>query len=242
MVLIDLDAMPDLCRLHPLWSSHLPAPAWVRRADYLGDPAVPLATAVRDLVEARTGARPAGPIALLTNPRTWGWMFKPISCYFCFDREGVQVEHMVAEVTNTPWLERHCYVVGPPGTHRVAKAMHVSPFLGMGLEYRLDYSRPGPEFDISFTVSGRDGPQLFAGMKLTRHVADRKSLGRLVWSPGGGTIGVSIGIYRQAVALWRKGFRFHPHPKAAQQVDGGLHEEEAQWTHYQRGGNHARTG
>ncbi|HEY2565314.1 MAG TPA: DUF1365 domain-containing protein [Acidimicrobiales bacterium] len=212
MALIDLDAVSDLCRLHPLWSAHLPAPVWVRRADYLGDPEVPLAIAVRDLVESRTGTRPAGPITLLTNPRTWGWLFNPISCYFCFDREGTLIEHMVAEVTNTPWHERHCYVVGPPGTHRLTKAMHVSPFLEMGLEYRLDYSEPRTQFAITFTVSGPDGPHLYAGMKLTRRVADRSSLGHLVWSPRGGTIGVSMGIYRQALALWRKGVCFHPHP------------------------------
>jgi uncharacterized protein len=243
MALIDLDAVADLCRLHPLWSAHLPAPVWVRRPDYLGDPAVPLAIAVRDLVEARTGTRPSGSIALLTNPRTWGWLFNPISCYFCFDRTGTQVEYMVAEVTNTPWHERHCYVVGPPGTHRLTKAMHVSPFLEMGLAYKLDYSEPRTQFDITFTVSGSDGPQLYAAMKLTRRVADRSSLGHLVWSPRGGTIGVSVGIYRQALALWRRGVRFHPHPPPATQVElEDLHGERTTWSNHQRGGTHARTG
>lgn len=240
MALIDLDAVADLCRLHPLWSSHLPAPVWVRRGDYLGDTAVPLAAAVRDQVEARFGTRPAGPIALLTNPRTWGWLFNPISCYFCFDQAGSRVEHMVAEVTNTPWHEQHCYVVGPPGNHRLTKLMHVSPFLGMGLEYRLDYSDPGQELAVTFTVSGLDGPQLFAGMRLTRRVADRNSLGRMVWSPGGGTIGVSIGIYRQALSLWRKGVRFHPHPHGETLKD--LHRQRTTWSNPQPGGTDAPTG
>ena len=56
---------------------------WFRRADFLGDPTVPLDEAVRDLVEERTGRRPTGPVALLANLRTWGWLFNPISLYFC---------------------------------------------------------------------------------------------------------------------------------------------------------------
>lgn len=43
---------------------------------------------------------------MLGHPRTWGWLFNPITCYFCFDPEGTSVEWLVAEVTNTPWHER----------------------------------------------------------------------------------------------------------------------------------------
>ena len=55
---VDLDELPRLFKGRWLWSARRPAPAWFRRADYLGDPAVPLADAVRDLVEERTGRRP----------------------------------------------------------------------------------------------------------------------------------------------------------------------------------------
>ena len=212
MALIDLGEVDDLCRLHPLWSAHRPAPVWFRRADYLGDDALPLDRAVADLVAQRTGTRPSGPIAVLTNPRTWGWLFNPISCYFCFDPEGTRVEWTAIEVTNTPWHERHCYVVGAPGVHELTKVVHVSPFLGMDLSYRLAYSEPGEELAINFTVGGPDGPQLDAGVSLERRPADRRSLSRVAWAPGQGTMGVSFGIYRQALALWRKGTRVHPHP------------------------------
>ena len=88
-----------------------PAPAWFRRADYLGDPAVPLDQAVLDLVEERTGRRPDGPVRLLTSVRTFGHVFNPVSFYYCFDRGGEQVQAVVAEVTNTPWGERHTYAL-----------------------------------------------------------------------------------------------------------------------------------
>lgn len=215
MVMVDLDGVDELCRVHPLWSARHPAPVWFRRRDFLGDPAVPLGTAVRDLVEQRTGHRPTGPVTLLTNPRTWGWMFNPVSFYFVYDGSRDRVEHLVAEVTNTPWLERHCYVVGPPGVHEFPKELHVSPFLGMDQLYRLDYTDPDEKLEVRFTVSGPDGPVLFAGVSLVRHVADRRSLGKMVWAPGGGPAGVSMGIYRQALALARKGTPFHAHPRAA---------------------------
>ena len=72
---------------------------------------MPLADAVRDLVEERTGARPAGPIRLLTHLRSFGHCFNPVSFYYCFDPAGERVEAVVAEVTNTPWGERHAYVL-----------------------------------------------------------------------------------------------------------------------------------
>jgi DUF1365 family protein len=213
MPLVDLDEVDALCRLHPLWSAHHPAPVRFRREDYLGPPSVPLDVAVRDLVEDRTGTRPTGPIAVLTNPRTWGWLFNPISCYFCFDAAGDAVEAMVAEVTNTPWHERHAYVVGGPGEHRMDKVLHVSPFLPMEQTYRLTYTAPGDELRVHFTVEGADGPALAAGMVLRRRPATRRSLGAVLRFPARGTVGTSAGIYRQALALRRAGATFHPHPR-----------------------------
>ena len=82
-----------------------------RRRDYLGDPAVPLHRAVRDVVEDQTGARPEGPIRLLTQLRSFGHCFNPVSFYYCFEPGGERVQALVAEVTNTPWGERHAYVI-----------------------------------------------------------------------------------------------------------------------------------
>ena len=95
-----------------LWSARRPALAWFRRADYLGDPAIPLADAVRALVRERTGTRPEGPIRLLTHLRYFGHCFNPVSFYYCFDAAcRAASQAVVAEVTNTPWGERHAYVM-----------------------------------------------------------------------------------------------------------------------------------
>src|SRR3954452_11091727 len=122
-----------------------------RPEDYLGE------TAVRDLVQQRTGTRPDGPIGLLTNLRTLGRCFNPVSFYYCFDAAGQHVEAVVAEVTNTPWGERHAYVLSDEGA---AKQLHVSPFFGMTQHYDWSASAPGEELVVRI-ANREDGRQVF---------------------------------------------------------------------------------
>ncbi len=66
---------------------------------------------MRALVASRLGTRPAGPIRLLTHPRYAGYVFNPLSLFYCFDAAGERIDTVVADVTNTPWGERHQYVL-----------------------------------------------------------------------------------------------------------------------------------
>src|ERR1700729_4207582 len=152
MAYLDLDELPECFDGRMLWSARRPAVAWFRRADYLGDPDVPLADAVRELVRERTGVRPDGPIRLLTHLRYFGKSFNPVSFYYCFDEHGEQVKAVVADVTNTPWGEHHAYVMGVDkaadhGTATVMrgqfeKQLHVSPLMGMDQVYDWRLSKP----------------------------------------------------------------------------------------------------
>ena len=114
MIYLDLGALDRGFRGRWLWSARRTALARFDRADRLGDPALPLERSVRDLVESRSGRRPAGPIRLLTHLRYFGYCFNPVSFYYCFDVAGERIEHMVAEVNNTPWGEQHWYVLSEP--------------------------------------------------------------------------------------------------------------------------------
>lgn len=207
-----LDELDEVADLHPMWSARRPNAVWFRRADYLGDPKLTLDAAVRDAAEQRLGRRPSGPIAMLGHLRTWGWLFNPVTFYFCFDPNDTEVDAVVAEVTSTPWHERHVYAFDGGNTeHRFAKAMHVSPFLGMDQHYVISWSTPGER--ISVRLGNRRGSdRLFdASLVLRRREPVRRELGRLVWRRPLQTYGVSVGIYRQALALARKGASFHPH-------------------------------
>jgi DUF1365 family protein len=156
MAYLDLDELPGCFDGRSrLWSARRPALAWFRRSDYLGDPTIPLADAVRALVEERTGVRPDGPIRLLTHLRYFGKSFNPVSFYYCFDEHGEQVKAVVADVTNTPWGESHPYVMAvnhaaDHGTATVmqgqfAKQLHVSPLMGMDQVYDWRLTEPSEQ-------------------------------------------------------------------------------------------------
>ena len=110
-VYLDLDELPRLFDGRWLWSAQGFNLAWFRRHDHLGPPERPLKLAVADLVEQRLGFRPTGPIRLLTQIRYLGVAMNPVSFYYCFAPGGAQLQAVVAEVHNTPWNERHCYVL-----------------------------------------------------------------------------------------------------------------------------------
>ncbi len=157
LTLVDLAEMPQLFDRFWLWSARRPALAWFRRADYHGDPRVPLDAAVRDLVERETGARPQGPIRLLTHLRYFGWVMNPVSFYYVYDATDSHVESIVAEITNTPWDERHAYVLRVADAERVGaralrwqfdKVFHVSPFLPMDMRYDWRFTEPGEALHV----------------------------------------------------------------------------------------------
>jgi uncharacterized protein len=235
--LLFLDELDELRGVHPLAdfdpSPHRPRwPAALRfhRDDYLPSEAATLHGAVEEAV-AGAGGSMRGPVAMLGHVRTWGWLFNPLTLYYCFDPSGRDVEWTVLEVSNTPWHERCSYVVGPPGEHRFAKAMHVSPFLPAEGEYTLRYSAPEDGVRVSLDVAApaspapygrlyeprpdRTKPQLAATMVLRRRPLDRAGLARLLWGQPLMTTRVSGGIYAQALRLVGRGATIHPHPSPA---------------------------
>ena len=211
MPLLDLAEIDEVAAQHPLWSRERANAVSFRREDFLAGPGT-LDAAVRDLAEREVGTRPRGPIAMLAHVRTWGWLFNPIALYYCYDSTGTRVEHAIAEVTSTPWKERHAYVLGPPGVHVVDKAMHVSPFFGMDQSYRISYDAPSAALHLSISIHEGDAQVFAAGMRLGRRPVSRRTLSRLLWRYPLITMRVSAGIHTHALRLWRKGATFHAHP------------------------------
>jgi len=229
MLYLDLAELPDVFRGRWLWSSSRPALARFRRRDHLGDPAVPLDRAVRQLVAERTGSAPAGPIRLLTHLRYFGFVFNPVSFYYCFDAEDRRVETVVAEVNNTPWGERHCYVLpasadtGRAGHHRFAarKAMHVSPFMPMDIDYDWRLSDPGERLTVHIE-NHREGAKLFdATLDLERRELSGRSLAAALARFPLMTLQVVLLIHWQALRLWLKKVPIHDHPDKRLRAAGG---------------------
>ena len=189
--------------------------------DYLGDPAVPLHRAVRDVVEEQTGTRPEGPIRLLTQLRSFGHCFNPVSFYYCFEPRGEQVQALVAEVTNTPWGERHAYVIEGKQRDSAAlagqfdKALHVSPFMGMDHRYDARAAVPAEMLSVHI-ASSRAGVTVFdATLALRRRELTRASIAGITFRYPLATVRVLALIYAHALGLKLAGVPVHPHPQTA---------------------------
>lgn len=220
MLYADLSELPEVLDRHPAWSSRRPALAWLRRADHFGDPERPLSDCVRELVLERTGRRPTGAVRLLTHPRTLGFVFNPVSFFYCFDESGDRVDAIVAEVDNTPWGERHLYVL--PREHatvrdeRLAfdfdKQFHVSPFQPMKQRYAWRFSTPGPRLWVHMENLERGERRFDATLTMERTPLTRESMSRVLRGHPLMTAKVFGAIYWNALRLVLEGAPFFDHP------------------------------
>ncbi len=218
MPLLDLDELDGIARRSRLWA--IERPAWVswRRRDYLGDPAVPLARAVRDEAERLLGIRPQGKVLQLAQPRHLGHAFNPIALYFCFDRQGA-LRACVAEVTSTPWGERIRYAMAVPEgvdrwTHSHPKAMHVSPFLAMDMDYHWRLRWRDERLSVHI-ANMRGGERLFdATLCLDLAPATTGNLRRAALRFPLMSTRIIAAIHWQALRLWLKGVPFIPRSRA----------------------------
>jgi DUF1365 family protein len=201
---IDLDELPDL--LGGRLVAKRPGIVRFRAADYLQ----------ADALRRRTGT--TGPIRLLTNLRSFGHCFNPVSLYYCFEDDGRTLGAVAAEVTNTPWGERHSYVIGGDGGSLVRgsspKAMHVSPFMGMDQRYEWRVTTPGRSLSVHIE-NHEDGRKAFdATLALRRRELSPRSLADTTARYPFATLRVLALIYAHAARLKLKGVSVHPHPKA----------------------------
>ncbi len=217
MAYFDLAELPEV--LDPLrgWSARRPAPAWFRRSDHLGDPGRPLDESVRDAVAEALGDRPQGPVRVLTNLRYFGHCFNPVSFHFCFAAGGGRVEALLADVSNTPWGERHAYAIAANGARvisgRLSKRFHVSPLMGMDHVYEWRTTVPGDDLQVHIT-SHRDGQLAFdATLSLARRELSHDTARRMLIRYPAMTAQVVARIYWQALRLRLKGVPWHPHPE-----------------------------
>lgn len=204
-----------------LWSVQRRNLAQFRRGDYLGDPALPLDEAVRRRAASATGRRPEGPIRLLTQVRTFGHCFNPVSFYFCYADDGVRLDCVVAEITNTPWKERHSYVLEVDAAQRhgsalewaFPKAFHVSPFLPMQRDYAWRLQPPGAALRIHMDVSAPDGKDFDATLVLERRALDGASLARYLWRYPLMSLRIVLAIHWQALLIWLARNPVYDHPR-----------------------------
>lgn len=158
-----------------------------------------------------------GRVRLLCFPRLFGYAFNPLSIFFCEGADG-RLRALIYQVNNT-FGERHFYVhaVGQgdgegPVRHDCEKAFHVSPFIGMNSTYRFRVSQPDDRLRLLIRQSVPEGQQLVASMSGHRVLLSDAVLARLALTAPLAGFKVVAAIHWQALQLWLKGARYHPHP------------------------------
>ncbi|MDF3981674.1 DUF1365 domain-containing protein [Luteibacter sp. PPL201] len=226
-VYLDLGELEDVFRDRWFWSIERRNLAQWRRADYLGPDDLPLDEAVRRRVHARTGHRPRGPIRMLSHLRYGGYVFNPVTFYYCYGEDRTTLDTIVAEITNTPWGERHAYVLPVDRAARHGRAMawhfdkafHVSPFMAMERAYDWRFTAPADDLRVHMKVHRGDACEFDADLALDRRPLNAASLARVLWRYPLMTAQVMGAIHWQALRLWLKRTPVHDHPGLASLTD-----------------------
>lgn len=220
MLYLDLAELDRVFAGRWFWSTRGRNLAQFRRSDYLGDASIPLDTAVRQRVRDATGHAPDGPIRLLTHLRYVGHCFNPVSFYYCFRADGETLDCVVAEITNTPWKERHSYVLpvadatarGSALEWGFGKAFHVSPFMAMQRDYRWRLQPPNNQLRVHMDVLDAGTAEFDATLTLERRPITGANLARCLLRYPAMTLRVVLAIHWQALRLWLKRVPVHDHP------------------------------
>ena len=218
MVYLCLDEATELLETQRFWSASGRALAEFRRSDYLGDPSMPLQDEVRRRIYEETGALQTGPIYLLANLRYFGYVMNPIACYYCFNEDETRLEYVVADVNNTPWDERHSYVLAGPETGAWLKTafdkeFHVSPFNPMGMRYNWRSNTPSKRLVLHMENTA-EGEKVFdATLSLSAQPMTATNMHKMLIRYPLMTAKVALAIYWQALRLYLKGVPVYSHPK-----------------------------
>ena len=239
MLALDLDEL-DVVFNGPsrlLWSAGRFNVACLLRKDHFGDPGKTIKEAVLDRVEEETGSRSAGRVVMLAHLRTFGYVMNPATFFYCYGKDD-QLDAIAVEIHNTPWGERHVYVlptaepasaggstdnsVKPPKTShrfRFKKDFHVSPFMPMHHEYDWRFNAPGSDTGDPLIVSMKNldqGRRVFdASLSLSRKPITSVRLNLMLLKYPLITVKVALAIYFNALLLWLKRVPFVSHPKWA---------------------------
>ena len=228
--LIDLDELPALTQRLRFFSHN----RFNLFSVYDRDHGARCDAALRPQIEghlARAGiALEGGAIRLLTFPRMLGYVFNPLSIYFCHHRDGA-LRAVLYEVRNT-FGEMHSYLIPVSGTasdvirQSCAKEFYVSPFLAMDCRYEFHLAAPGARLAVTIRETDRDGPILHASLEGHRGtLSDAALFGVFLCYPLM-TLKVIAGIHWEALKLWRKGLRIVERPAAPDEAVTICHRVE----------------
>ena len=158
---------------------------------------------------------------MLTQLRSFGVCFNPVSFYYCMDDRDGRVLAVLAEVTNTPWGERHAYALTDSApestlvTGTFDKRLHVSPFMAMDHVYEARATSPGATLSVHIASRRQGTAEFDATLNMRRAELTRAEARRMTARHPVASARVLALIYGHAVGLKVTGARYHPHPDPA---------------------------
>jgi len=208
-LLLDLDELKDLDCRFTLFRYNRPAPLAFYDKDHGPTTGEPLRPWVERRLRDAGLEADGGPIRLLCYPRIFGYVFNPLSVYFCYRRDG-ELAAILYEVCNT-FKERHTYVIPVDDPNRTvirqncAKELYVSPFIGMDADYHFRIVPPGDGVNVVIRQEDAEGLLLAASFQGRRIELGHWRLARTLLRFPLLTVKVMAGIHWEALKLWLKG-------------------------------------
>jgi uncharacterized protein len=218
---LDLDELATIPARGWLWSRSRFAACSYRRADYLAGPD-DLTQAVRQKLQQLGSKEPVAKVCMMSPLANWGYYFSPLTLYYCFD-QSQQLVALLAEVSNTPWNERHYYLVpvdsvklasAEPSQYQHDKAFHVSPFNPMDMQYHWTVLANSVQLQLSITNFKAEQKIFSAWFDLAIRPFTLTQLKSLLIRRPWQNVQVMTRIYWHAVKLLFKAVPVYGHPKS----------------------------
>lgn len=224
MWLLDAERLGELPGRLPGFGYNRRRPIAFFDEDHFGGGQRPVVEDLKDLLAANDVAWPGGPVWALTHCRVLGYVFNPVSVWYCSGPDGI-LQAVVAEVNNT-FGERHCYVASraqwASNRDRCSrsttvrwddkKVFHVSPFFTLDGSYRFAVAQPGDHLGLRIDLTVGGEVRLKTALALRREPLSRSSVARVLVRYPLMTAHVMASIHWQALRLWRKGAIYHSKP------------------------------
>lgn len=214
---LNVDEAHKIFRFPFIFSCNFPGILSFWRKNYFGDPKIDLKTSICEMIKDKTGERFNGQVYLFSNISYFGYCFNPVSFYFCFEESG-ELKFVAAEITNTPWGERHVELLKADGSkkivHQFAKSFHVSPFMEMEIDYTWVFTQPAEKMTVLMQNRRTGEKKIIFDSTLEVHRLPltafnvMKAFFRFPLI----TFKTTLAIYWQALVLYLKKAPFYPHP------------------------------